>query len=63
MVLDIVDFPSDPDGQTGDLRRVLLKQLRNAETYPRKRKLIKAIIKFAMMQLTEIQKSQTTKEK
>lgn len=57
MRLEITDFPSDPDGATGNLRKELLNVLRKADTYPNKIGVIKEQLQFANKKLTEITKA------
>lgn len=61
MHIDITDFPSDPNGETGSLRMELLNALRKADNYPGKDKLIREILAFASKKLTAITRSQKEK--
>ena len=62
MLIEITDFPSDPNGETGKLRQELLTQLRKVDTFPRKEKLVREILSFASKKLTEIKKAQPQKK-
>ena len=62
MLIDITDFPSDPNGETGKLRKELLTQLRKVDTHPSKVKLVREILTFASKKLTEINKAQSIKK-
>ena len=53
MRIEITDFPSDPNGTFGPLRKVLMDALRKADTYPNNAKLMDEILKFAAKKLKD----------
>lgn len=63
MHIEITDFPSDPNGETGKLRQELMKQLRKADNYPGKGKLLREILTFASKKLTAIHTAQSKQNK
>ena len=62
MLIEITDFPSDPNGETGKLRQELLTALRKVDTHPRKAQLVRSVLSFANKKLTEITKAQNNKK-
>ncbi len=57
MHIDITDFPSDPNGVTGNLRKELMKALRKADTYPNNIGIIRDQFAFATKKLNDITKA------
>lgn len=57
MLIEITDFPSDPNGETGNLRKELVTALRKVDTHPGKIKLLREIFKFANKKLADIDKA------
>lgn len=62
MLIEIKDFPSDPNGETGNLRKELVNALQNADAHPARGKLVREVLNYASKQLTAIQKSQSPKQ-
>jgi hypothetical protein len=63
MLIELTDFPSDPNGETRQLRKELLTALRKADSYPRSAKRLREILTFASKKLTEVNKAQSIKTK
>jgi hypothetical protein len=56
MRIEVIDFPSDPRGETGTLRKELVNALRKVDNYPSKSKLIHDMLSFATKTLNDIDK-------
>ena len=57
MNIEVTDFPSDPNSETGKLREELVSVLQKVEQHPGKVALVRSILNCAQKELSAISKA------
>ena len=60
---EIIDFPSDPNGECGNLRKECVKIVNKCATYPTKAKLALKVLKRTMNMIEKTEKARIAAEK